>query len=122
MKTNKRLELKEKGWSEKEIVHAEEALNRAERHDVHFSKIVFWSALIVTIFGNFIVSLVLIPFLIVLNKFVLYAVVVLLAGSIGFLYKLLITDIGHLEKKHHIAASIFVPLIAIANIVGMVIV
>jgi hypothetical protein len=120
MKTNKKLELKEKGWSEKEIIHAEEALNRSEKHDLHFSKIVFWSALIVTIFGNFIVSLVLIPFLIVLNRFVLYAIVVLLAGSIGFLYKLLITDIGHLEKKHHIAASIFVPLIAIANIVGMV--
>ena len=122
MKPNKKLELKEKGWSEEEIIHAENALDRAEKQDVHFSKIVFWSALIVTIFGNFIVSLILIPFLIVLNKWVLYGIVVLLAGSIGFLYKLLIMDIGHLEKKHHISASIAVPLIALANIIGMVLV
>ena len=122
MKQKQKLKLTEKGWSEEEIIHAEDALDRAEKQDIHFSKIVFWSALIVTIFGNFIVSLILIPFLIVLNKWVLYSIVILLAGSIGFLYKLLITDIGHLEKKHHIAASIVVPLIAIANIVGMVLV
>ena len=122
MKQNKKLELKEKGWSEEEIIKAESALNRAEKQDIHFSKIVFWSALIVTIFGNFIVSLILIPFLIVLNKWVLYAIVVLLAGSIGFLYKLLIMDIGHLEKKHHLFASILVPLIALINMVGMVLV
>jgi hypothetical protein len=122
MKQKQKLKLTEKGWSEEEIIHAEESLDRAEKQDVHFSKIVFWSALIVTIFGNFIVSLILIPFLIVLNKWVLYSVVILLAGSIGFLYKLLITDIGHLEKKHHIAASIVIPLIAIANVVGMVLV
>ena len=122
MKQKQKLKLTEKGWNEEEIIHAEEVLDRAEKQDVHFSKIVFWSALIVTIFGNFIVSLILIPFLIVLNKWVLYSVVILLAGSIGFLYKLLITDIGHLEKKHHIAASIVIPLIAIANVVGMVLV
>ncbi len=122
MKPNQKLRLKEKGWSEEEIVHAETALDRAEKQDVHFSKIVFWSALIVTILGNFVVSLILIPFLIVLNKWVLYAIIILLAGSIGFLYKLLITDVGHLEKKHHIAASIAVPLIALANIIGMVLV
>ena len=122
MKQKQKLKLTEKGWNEEEIIHAEEVLDRAEKQDVHFSKIVFWSALIVTIFGNFIVSLILIPFLIVLNKWVLYSIVILLAGSIGFLYKLLIMDIGNLEKKHHIAASIIVPLIAIANIIGMVLV
>ena len=122
MKPNQKLNLKEKGWSEEEILHAESALDRAEKNDVHFSKIVFWSALVVTIFGNFMVSLILIPFLIVLNKWVLYLIVILLAGSIGFLYKLLITDIGHLEKKHHITASIAVPLIALANVIGMVLV
>ena len=122
MKQSHKLKLTEKGWSEEEIVHAEAVLDRAEKQDVHFSKIVFWSALIVTIFGNFIVSLILIPFLIVLNKWVLYSIVILLAGSIGFLYKLLIMDIGHLEKKHHVSASILVPVVAVANVVGMVLV
>ena len=115
-------DLKKKGWNDSEIKKAEEILEKTHQHDLFYSKMVFWSALVVIIFANLIVSLVLIPFLIVLNKWVLYSIVILLAGSIGFLYKLLIMDIGHLEKKHHIAASIIVPLIAIANIIGMVLV
>jgi len=116
----KKEKLMMKGWEEREIHKAEKILERAEKHDVFFSKIVFWSALIVIIFANIIVSLVLIPFLIVLNKWILYAIVVLLAGSIGFLYNFLITDIGHLEKKHHFLASIIVPIIALANMIVMV--
>lgn len=122
MKAKKRLELKEKGWSEEELRKAETALERAEKHDVHFSKIVFWSALVVIIFANLVVSLILIPFLIVLNQLVLYAIVVLLAGTIGFLYNFLVTNIGHLERKHHLWAGVLVPLIALANVVVMVLV
>lgn len=120
MKPSRKLELQEKGWSEEEIRKAEQTLENAERHDVHFSKIVFWSALVVIIFANLVVSLVLIPFLIVLNKWVLYSIIVLLAGTIGFLYNFLIMDIGHLEKKHHLLAGIIVPVLALANMIVMV--
>ena len=117
----KKTKLKEKGWSDEEIKHAQKVLERSEKHDVFFSKIVFWSALLVTIFANVLVSLILIPFLIVLNQWVLYSLIILLGGTIGFLYNFLITDIGHLEKKHHILASIIIPVIALANLVVMVI-
>ena len=114
--------LQRKGWNEREIAKAERLVNTPRPHDIHFSKIVFWSALIVIIFANFIASLVLIPFLLVFHDVLLYSIVILLAGSIGFLYKLLITDIGHLEQKHHIWASILIPLIAAVNMVIMVLV
>ena len=117
----KKIELKEKGWSDEEIKKAQTILEKSEKYDVFFSKIVFWSALLVTIFANVLVSLILIPFLIVLNQWVLYYLIILLGGTIGFLYNFLITDIGHLEKKEHTLASIIIPVIALGNLVVMVI-
>ena len=122
MKEKRRGELRGKGWAETELQKAESLLERVGHHEVHFSKIVFWSALVIIIFANLVVSIVLVPFLIVFPAWLLYGVVVLLAGSVGFLYDLLITDIGHLKTKHHISASVVIPLIAVANMVIMVIV
>ncbi len=116
MKPQTTLNLQEKGWSTAEIKQAEAILERAERYDVHFSRIVFWSALVVVVFGNVLLSFILIPFLIVLNEWVLFGAIILLAGMMGFLYNFLITDIGHLEKKHQVWAGILVPIIALANV------
>lgn len=120
MKPQTRQKLKEKGWADHEISHAEEVIERKRAEDVYFSKIVFWSALVVIVFGNLVVSLILIPFLVVLNSTTLYAIIVLLAGTMGYLYKFLITDIGHLDKKHHQLASVIIPVIALINLVVMV--
>ena len=70
----------------------------------------------IIIAGNFIVSIVLVPFLLVLNSYILFALVIILGGTIGFLYNFLITDIGHLEKKHHVFAGIVIPLVAVLNL------
>lgn len=110
----------QKSWTALEIKKAERTLERTEHSALFFSKIVFWSALLVIVFANLIVTLILIPFLVVLNKAVLYALVILLAGMIGFLYTFLITDIGYLEKRHHRLASVLVPLLAFANALTMV--
>ncbi|MEK6901928.1 MAG: hypothetical protein AABX37_06290 [Nanoarchaeota archaeon] len=120
MKKNTKLQLKEKGWSEREIKHAESLLHRQAAHDVHFSKIVFWCALLVTIVGNIILSLILIPFLLILDNWIVYAIVILLALMMGFIYNFLVTDIGHLQLKHHLLAAIIIPCIALANIFIMV--
>ncbi|MEK6900608.1 MAG: hypothetical protein AABX05_05775 [Nanoarchaeota archaeon] len=122
MKNYRKEELMQKGWAREEIKKAEEILDRSTIHDVFFSKMVFWSALVVIIFANLLVSLLLIPFLIALNSIVLYSIVALLALTIGFLYNFLITDIGLLEKKHHRIASVMVPVIAVANVIAMVLV
>ncbi len=120
MKPARQQQLRQRGWSESQVKHAEEVLERAEYHDLFFSKIVFWSALVVVIFANIIVSAVLIPFLLAFTDTVLYATVVILAATIGFLYTFLVTDIGHLHKAHHRAAGILVPLIAVVNVAAMV--
>lgn len=121
MKPQRREELRQKGWREEELARAEAILNKVTQRDIFFSKIVFWSALLVIVFANILVSAILIPFLIALYDLALYAIVTLLGLAIGFLYNFLITDIGLLETKHHRAASIIIPIIAMGNIVIMVI-
>lgn len=121
MKIITKSRLQEKGWNDADIVKAEQTLARDLRYDVHFSRIVFWSAIIVIVFANIIVAGVLIPFLIALNQGVLYSAVIILAGTVGFLYNFLITDIGHLQKKHHVLAGILIPIVALGNIVVVVI-
>jgi len=120
MKVVTKARLQEKGWKDTDITKAEAALERDLRYDVHFSRIVFWSAIIVIVFANILVAGVLVPLLIALNEWVLYSAVVILAGTVGFLYNFLITDIGHLEKKHHIWAGILVPILALGNIIAVV--
>lgn len=120
MKPQRRDELRQKGWREEDLAKAEAILDKTTKHDIFFSKIVFWSALVVIVFANLLISIILIPFLITLYDLVLYAIVAVLGLVIGFLYNFLITDIGLLETKHHRAASIIIPIIAVGNVVVMV--
>ena len=113
-------QLRKKGWNDREVQRVEMTVNVPRPYDVHFSKIVFWSAFIVIIIANLIVSLVMIPFFIILPAWILYSIIILLAGSIGFLYNLLIMDIGHLERRHHRLAALLIPLLTAANFVVMV--
>lgn len=121
MKLQRREELRQKGWREDELVKAEAILNRSTQHDIFFSKIVFWSAMVVIVFANLLISIILIPFLIALYDLVLYAIVAVLGLVIGFLYNFLIADIGLLETKHHRMASVIIPIVAMGNVVIMVV-
>lgn len=112
--------LREKGWTSREIDRANQLLHEIRPHDVHFFKIVLWSALIVIVFGNLLVSVILVPFLGFTTSWILFLLVIILGGMIGFLYNFLITDIGILGKKHHIMAGILVPLLALVNMILMV--
>lgn len=121
MRNSKKFELKEKGWSDLEIKRAESILEKSEKHDLFFSKMIFWTAIVIIFFGNLLVSVVLIPFILLLNRNLVYMVVIVLAACIGFLYNFLINDIGHLERKHHVLAGIILPVLAIGNMILMVI-
>ncbi len=112
--------LKKKGWNDAEIRRALNVVQREEHHDIFLSRIVFWSALMVIIFANIIISFVLLFFLIAFNQWLLYVTIILLAGLIGFLYNFLITDIGHLKRHHHLLAGIIIPLLALANMLVVV--
>lgn|SRR3989338_2245892 len=120
IKPTQKIELLKKGWTEKEILKAERILKSTATREISFSKLVFATTLVVIIFANIIVSLVLIPFLVVFDSWLLYSLVIILAGLVGFLYTFLISNITHLEQKHHLLATLIIPLIAIVNLFVMV--
>ena len=84
------------------------------------NNIVYWSTLLLLLICNLVVSVVLIPFIIVLSGFKFYLLIIFFALIFGFLFNLLIMDIEHIEPGHHIFAIIFIPLLAVMNIFIMV--
>lgn len=109
----------EKRWDKQEIEKAVRILKEAENKKTGWikalDKSVYWVFLIVAILGNIAVSVMLIPILLVLRSFMLYFVIAVLGASFGFFFDLLIRDMEHLEKRHHVIAGFFVPMIAVVN-------
>ena len=112
--------LKAKGWEAKEIRRVKRVFKKAQENKSKRVKVlgefIYWFVLLIAIFGNLVVSIALVPFLLELNNVLLYAVIVLLALVFGALFDLLIRDIEALEGKHIIVAGIFIPLLAVMNI------
>jgi len=124
LKMNKLVEkLRKKGWSEKDIYKAIEIINNSERYKPEvikkIDKLAYWSTLIVAIIGNFIISIVLIPFLILLKSFPVYLIIAIIALPFGFLFQLIIKDVEKTIKKRYIMLNIFIPAIAIINMYYM---
>ncbi len=82
-----------------------------ENHNV-----TFWMALVVILVSNLVVSVVLIPFLIILENVPLYILIILFGLMFGSLFKLTLDSIGNFESKHRYIASFFIPALAIINI------
>lgn len=122
MRKNYKRNLAKKGWSEAEIKRVERSIDTSLKNEVYFSKVLFYSALMLIVFANLLVSLAILFLAIVLNSLALYLVIIVSAGMIGFLYNFLIEDIGHLENKHHLFASILLPLVGLFNLALIVIV
>lgn len=114
--------LAERGWSKDEINKAASILHGSEdKGQIYFSKqmnpVVYWLTLIISIVANMVVSVVLIPFMLaVQSATTLYSIIALLALSFGFFFNLLLTDIEHVDPRHHVIAGIFIPALAVINI------
>lgn len=116
--------LKEKGWTKKEIVKAmriiEDAKKNKSKPIIFLDKVVYWFALILAIVGNLFLSVVLIPFLMVLNSVQSYFFIITISFSFGFLFSSILKDIDGLDKRHHVIAGIFIPCLALINVYVMV--
>ena len=110
--------LRERGWNEEDIRYATGVIRERDHYDKSKSyetsnSIVYWIALLVTIVGNIILSLVLMPFILLIDTWQLYIVIGILAISFGAFFNILITDIDTLETKHHIIAGVLIPGMAL---------
>jgi len=116
----------ERGWSEAEAHRVHEIMHSKENVEKHITikqnmnLTLYWMSLIVLTICNLLVSLVLIPFLLVLKSFFVDIIAVILGVVFGLLFNLVINDIEHIEIKHHLVAAVFIPSLAIVNVFIMV--
>ena len=115
--------LAKKGWTKKEIEKTSQILDNINSKHIKYykssSQILYWMVLVVLTVCNFVVAVVLIPFLLVINPMQFYMINILLGLVFGLLFNTLINDIEHLERRHHIIAAIFIPFVSLINILIM---
>ncbi len=119
-----RQKLLEKGWKEEEIEHALAVMGSVEAKEPvpikSSSPLLYWLTLVISIIGNFLIAVAIIPFLIVLSDVQLYFVIAILALSFGAMFNFLINTMEHLDPSHHVVAGVFIPALAAITIFVMV--
>lgn len=113
----KRLHLR--GWSKKEINHANSIFAKAEhhkhRHVALLENSLFWFTLATGIVGNLILSLVLIPIFIAGNDFFTYLLTALFGFLLGTIVFGIVKHMRWLASHHHLFLALLIPLLGIFN-------
>jgi hypothetical protein len=111
----------EKGWKKSDInktIRIIEKVKESKNPKIKIlDKAVYWFSLLITLIGNFVISISLIPILIILEGTILYVVIIILGVSFGLLFELLIRTLENLETKHHLFLGIIIPTITIINFI-----
>jgi hypothetical protein len=121
-----RQKLMEKGWSDEDIEHTLGILNSEEKQEKHAqysqfsSPIIYWAGLVIAIVGNLLISVVFVPFLMILSSVQLYIIMGCMGSIFGAMFNLLLRDIEHIDAKHHVMAGAFIPAIALVTVFVMV--
>ena len=117
--------LREKGWAEEEIaktvdvIYSEEKQLKHEIFSYGSSGIIYWVGLIIAIIGNLVISVIFIPFLMILSSVQLYIIMGVMGLIFGAMFNLIITDIEHINNKHHVYAGILIPILALITVFVM---
>lgn len=111
--------LLKKGWSQKEVEHTISVLASAKEKKSRFvfllDEALIWIALLVTIFANFVLSVVIVPFLLMLSGTFLYFVILIFGVAFGLLFTFLLRSIEKIELTRHFLANVFIPIIGLIN-------
>ncbi len=106
----------EKSLGEEKFVEIEKILKQDRNRDFlmkkNLSKFFYWQSLLVIIILNFAAVLVISPFIFILESYWSYALVAIIAFSIGTLLNYLVLSIEHLKLKHHYIALVLIPVLA----------
>ena len=120
MHKNAASKLIQKGWSKAELNRAADIIAHAEESksaSMQFvEKLAFWVTLLVAILGNLIISVVMVPFLLLLSGAGLYFTVLIIGFTFGILFNVIIHYIEDLGEGQHIIAGAFIPALALINI------
>ena len=117
--------LREKGWAEEEIAKTVNLLYSEEKqikHQIFSSKnsgLIYWVGLLIAIIGNLIISVIFIPFLMILNSLQLYIVMGIMGLIFGSMFNLIIKDIERIKNQHHVYAGVLIPALALITVFVM---
>ncbi len=112
--------LRGKGWVAPEIDTAERILKTASSKRTKWIRVldsmIYWLVLLVAIVMNFVLSIVLVPFLLVFTGPMLILALVVIAVAFGTMLDVVVRETEHLQQKHYVMAEVFIPAIALINI------
>ncbi|MBN1175929.1 hypothetical protein JXA48_04765 [Candidatus Woesearchaeota archaeon] len=122
MKINEQ-SLREKGWSEEEIAHAQKIVGKAHENKQpthkHLEKAMYWFLFIIIIGigigGAFLIE----PFLLYLKPAGAHILIGIVGLVFGTFAGIVVKDIEDLEKHHHLAVSVIIPIVAIISSIIM---
>jgi hypothetical protein len=109
-----------KEWSPDFAARTEQILNSAQKAKSagmrFLDSSLYWILLFIAIIGNFIISVVLVPFLLAFKGASLYVTLFLVGISFGWMFSVILHNIDQLKNNQHIVASIFIPALALVNV------
>jgi len=112
-------ELNDDVWTKKDIKKAVKILSDAKKKKSGFvkslDKVIYWFSLVVAVIGNLLVAVGIAPVLITFNSPYTYPIIAVIALSFGLLFELVIRDIEHLERGHHVVISLIIPFFAVIS-------
>ncbi len=114
--------LKKKGWTNEDIHKAVKIINsgklKKSKKIVLLESIIhnIWILMFLAIIGNFIISIILMPFIVSMQSAKLYIVIVVIGLAFGAFFDMLIRDMKNIKDKDLIIPAVFFLLITIINI------
>jgi uncharacterized RDD family membrane protein YckC len=102
-----------KEWSSDFAARTEQILNSAQKAKSAWMRLIdsslYWVLLFIAIIGNFIISVVLVPFLLTFKGVPLYFTLFFVGITFGWMFSFILHNLEQLKNKQHIVASIFIP-------------
>lgn len=109
-----------KEWDSEFAVKTERVLNAGEQKKSawvqNIDSALYWVLLFISIIANFIISVVLVPFLLILKGWSLYFSLLFIGLSFGWLFSFILHNLEKIQKEQHIIASVFIPCLALINV------
>lgn len=112
--------LSNKGWNKREIEKTVATLQQAHKKKTNWilwlDELLIWLSIIIAIIGNFVLSVILVPFLLIMTGITLYVTIMILAIAFGIIFTLLLRAVERMEIQRHILTGVFIPVIGLINI------
>jgi len=113
-------ELNKRGWTKEEINKTQTILKRIEhahhKSNTNHQNIVYVVLSSAVIVGNLFFALFLVPIFATLDLLTTLIITAIVASLFGMMFSIIISDLEKLEKTHHYAATIIIPIVSFINV------